>query len=61
MHPITAQVKKAAKRCPISLHELLRKIKRFNPVVKHYFLGHYSVALLPDQAHANSVSRTIAL
>jgi hypothetical protein len=47
-HPITVQVKIGAKRWPISPQELVRKIKRFNPVVKHYFLGHYSVALLPD-------------
>jgi hypothetical protein len=32
------------KRRLFTLHELLRKIKRFNLIVKHYFLGHYTVA-----------------
>src|SRR6266481_2326692 len=44
MHPATARMKITEKNCQISSYELLQKIKRFNSVVKHYFLGHYSVA-----------------
>jgi hypothetical protein len=34
----------AHKRSLFSGHESLRKIKRFNIIVKHYFLRHHTVA-----------------
>src|SRR6266481_9954176 len=45
MHPRACRTNKSAGYTgDLSSKELLKKIKRFNSLVKHYFFGHHTVA-----------------
>jgi len=60
MHPKASWRNKSARSTgDLSSKELLKKIKRFNSLVKHYFFGHHTVAFNLCTETARVLARTV--